>query len=236
MAGAISSRRTPRASAWATTDSMTSPMWSTSRRVPWNALLAVTAPSTSQIGRMPRWRAARGALDHDRRRAHAEDHPVAPAVERHGGFLDVLVGGGGARREEARTHPAEEVVGGDVVGGDDHDALAAARPDPVLGQRDGLRRARARRVDLGVRPPRPDQLGELRVPHRQDTEQEATVERVAVLIEGELQVVDAPVDLGQRRSRGRRLGRPWPAPPPARRAPRGAPRRCRTGSARRRSR
>ena len=60
IAGAISSREAPRASAWATTDSMTLPMWSTSSRVPWNALLAVTAPSNSQIGRMPRWRAEPG--------------------------------------------------------------------------------------------------------------------------------------------------------------------------------
>ena len=33
-------------------------MWSTSSRVPWKALLAVTAPSTSQIGCSPRSRAA----------------------------------------------------------------------------------------------------------------------------------------------------------------------------------
>ena len=38
------------------------------------------------------------------------------------------------------------------------------------------------------------------MPHRQDAEQEAAVERVGVLLEGELQVVDAAVDLGQRSS------------------------------------
>ena len=81
---------------------------------------------------------------------------------------------------------------------------AAAGADPVLGQGDRLGRAGAGRVDLGVRPTRPDQLGELRVTHRQDAEQEAAVERVAVLLEGELQVVDAPVDLGQRGARRRR--------------------------------
>ena len=80
---------------------------------------------------------------------------MAPAVERHRGVLDVLVRGGGARREEAGAHPAEQVVGRDVVGGDDHDALAAAGADPVLGQSDGLRGAGAGRVDLGVRPARP---------------------------------------------------------------------------------
>ena len=122
---------------------------------------------------------------------------MAPAVEWHRGLLDVLVRGGGTRRQEAGSHPAEETVGRDVVGCDDNDALAATGADPVLGQADRLRRARARGVDLGVRSARTDQLGELRVPHRQDAEQEAPVERVSGLLQGELQVVDPPVDLGQ---------------------------------------
>ena len=37
---------------------MTPLMWSTSRRVPWKALLAVIVPSTSAIGWMPRSAAA----------------------------------------------------------------------------------------------------------------------------------------------------------------------------------
>ena len=37
---------------------MTCAMWSTSSLVPWKALLAVTEASTSQIGWMPRSRAA----------------------------------------------------------------------------------------------------------------------------------------------------------------------------------
>ena len=58
VSGAIAARVTPRASACRTTSSMTPPMWLTSSRDPWNALLAVTAPSTSQIGVTPRSRAA----------------------------------------------------------------------------------------------------------------------------------------------------------------------------------
>ncbi len=50
----MSLRCTPRRSAWLTTDSITAPMCSTSRRVPWKAELAVTAPRTSQIGWTPR--------------------------------------------------------------------------------------------------------------------------------------------------------------------------------------
>ncbi len=56
--GAIACRDTPRPSASRTRDSMTPPMCSTSSLVPWKALLAVTAPSTSQMGWMPRSRAA----------------------------------------------------------------------------------------------------------------------------------------------------------------------------------
>ena len=48
-------------------------------------------------------------------------------------------------------------------------------------------------------PARPDQLGELGVPHRQHAEQEAAVERVAGPARASRsQVVDAAVDLGQR--------------------------------------
>ena len=175
--GAISCRRdTPRRSACATSFSITPPMWSTSSRVPWNALFAVTVPSTSQIGAMPRSRAASAALHDERRGAHADDHPVAALVERQRRLLDHLVGRGGARREEARADPVHQCRGG-VVGGDDHDPPAAPGADPVLGERDRLGGARARRVDLRVRPARADELGELRVAHRQHAEQEAAVER-----------------------------------------------------------
>ena len=159
-------------------------MCSTSSREPWKALLAVTAPSTSQIGRHAALARGRGALDHDAGRAHAEDHPVAAPIERQRGVLDQLVGGRGARGQEARADPRQQRLGGHVVGGHDHHAPAAPRADPVLGHRDGLRRARARRIDLRVRPARPDQLGELGVAHREHAEQEAAVEVVRLLLEG----------------------------------------------------
>src|SRR5450759_5624936 len=57
----MSWRRTPRASAWLTTFSMTPQMCSTSSRLPWKALLAVTVPRISAIGWMPRSRAASAA-------------------------------------------------------------------------------------------------------------------------------------------------------------------------------
>ena len=122
---------------------------------------------------------------------------MAAAVERQRRVLDHLVGGGRARGEEARAEPAQHGVGGGVVGGHDDHAPAAAGADPVLGDRDGLRRAGARGVHLRVGPARADQLGELRVPHRQDAEQEAAVERVRLVLELALHVVDAALDLGE---------------------------------------
>ena len=86
-------------------------------------------------------------------------------------------------------------VRGGVVGGHDQHAAAAPGADPVLGERDRLRGARAGGVDLRVRPPRPDQLGELRVAHREDAEEEPAVEGVRLLLERALEVVNAPLDL-----------------------------------------
>jgi len=179
--------------------SITWPMWSTSSRVPWKALLAVVALSTSQIGRMPRSRADSALSTTTDAARHADDHAVPPPVEGQGGLLDDVVGGGRAGDEEARGRPLEERVAGEVVGGDDDDAPAAAGADPVLRQGDALRGAGARRVDVRVRAARADELGELRVPHRQDLEDEAAVEGVAVLLDGRLQLVDAMVDVGEHR-------------------------------------
>ena len=177
---------------------MTSPMWSTSSRVPWNALLAVTVPSTSQIGCRPRSRAASAASTTMARRAHAEDHPVPSAIERQGGVGDVVVGRRCTAGEEAGAEPAEEVVGRDVVGGDDDDSTAAAGADPVLGDGHGLGGAGARRVDLRVRTAGADEVGELRVAHRQDAEQEAAVEAVRLVVDELAEVVQPPVDLVER--------------------------------------
>ena len=199
---------TPRASAWR--DDVLHHAADVRRRraaMPWKAQLAVTAPSTSQIGRDAALARGRGALDDDAGRAHAEDHPVAAPVERQRGLLDDLVGGRGAGGQEARAEPPQQRVGGHVVGGHDHDAPAAARADPVLGDRDGLRRARARGVDLRVRPARADQLGELGVAHGEHAEQEAAVEVVRLRLEVALELVDAAVDLVARRRRRRARSR-----------------------------
>ena len=126
-------------SACRTSFSITSPMCWTSSRVPWNALLAVTVPITSQIGCRPRSAAASGALHHQRRGAHPHDHAVPPAVEGNRGFLDDVVGRGGAAGQEAGAEPFDQVVRSDVVGRDDDHAAAAAGADPVL--RDATRPA-----------------------------------------------------------------------------------------------
>ena len=136
-----------------------------------------------------------GALHDQRGRAHAQDHAVPALVERQRRLRHVLVGGRGARREEPCAEPAQQVVARRIVGGDDDHPPAAAGADPVLGERDRLRGARARGVDLGVGAAGPDQLGELRVPHREHTEQEPAVEQVRVHLELVLHVVNATVDL-----------------------------------------
>ena len=145
MAGAISSRRAPRASAWATTDSMTSPMWSTSSRVPWKALLAVTAPSTSQIGRMPRWRAA-PALSTTI--AAAPMPRIIPWRRRSNGTAASSTSSSVAAAPDARKPaPIQPSRLSDVTSSAATTTTrsAAAGADPVLGHGDGLRRARRRR-------------------------------------------------------------------------------------------
>ena len=105
-----------RASACATSSSITWPMCCTSRRVPWKALLAVTVLSTSQIGRMPRSRAA-SALSTTR--AAAPMPMIMPWRRRSKGSAassTTLVGGGRAAGQEAGAEPLHQVVGGDVVG------------------------------------------------------------------------------------------------------------------------
>ena len=108
-----------------------------------------------------------GRFDDDRRRAHPDDHPVPATVERDRGLLDHVVGRGGTAGQEAAADPRQQRVAGDVVGRDDDDPARAAGADPVLGDAQCLGRARARRVHLGVRPARTDELGELRVAHGQ---------------------------------------------------------------------
>ena len=109
-----------------------------------------------------------GTLDDECGGTHAEDHPVAAAVERDRRLGDVVVGRRGTGREEAGAEPAEELVGGDIVAGDHDDATATAGADPVLCEADCLGGAGACGVDLCVRATGTDEVGELGVAHRQD--------------------------------------------------------------------
>ena len=161
-----------------------------------------------------------GALDDQRRGAHPEQHSVATLIEGQGGLLDDLVSRGCAGGQEPGADPRQQLVRGRVVGRDDDRPPAASHADPVLGDRDGLGRACAGRVDLRVRPARADQLGELGVTHREDAEEEAAVEPIRFLFELDPQVVDLAVDLGQRDAvamareslaQGLDLGQPLPA-------------------------
>ena len=159
-------------------------MCSTSSRVPWKALFAVTVPSTSQIGCSPRSRAASA----DSTTSAAAPMPmIMPCRRWSNGMAASSTTSSVAAAPEARkpdAEPRQQRVGRRVVGGDHDHPPAAAGADPVLGQRHRLRGARARRVDLRVRPARADDLGELRVAHRQAPEQEAPVEHVRLGLEG----------------------------------------------------
>ena len=140
---------------------------------------------------------ARGfrALDHQGRGAHAHDHAVTPAIERNGCFFHDVVGGGGSAGQEAGAEPTDQMVGSDVVGRDDDHAAAPPGADPVLRHRNRLRGARAGGVDLRVGTAGADELGKLRVSHRQHSEQKTPVEDVGLFLDGGAQFRDAAVDL-----------------------------------------
>ncbi|MEZ5097296.1 MAG: hypothetical protein R2731_15095 [Nocardioides sp.] len=139
-------------------------------------------------------------LDDERRGAHPDDHAVPAPVERRRRILHALVRGGRAAGEEPRPDPGHHPLAGGVVGRHHDHAPAAPGPDPVLGDRQRLRRARTGRVDLGVRTAGADQLGELGVPHRQHAEQEPPVEGVRVGVTLGAHLGQQSVDLGQRRA------------------------------------
>ena len=135
------------------------------------------------------------ALHHQASGAHADDHAVAAAVEGNGGLFDHVVGGRCSTGQKTGAHPSDQIVGSDVVGCDHDHAAATPRMDPVLGQRHRLCGARAGRVDLGVGTTRADEFSELRMSHRQGTEQETTVEDIRLFLDGVAQLVDAPLNL-----------------------------------------
>ncbi len=90
------------------------------------------------------------------------------------------------------------MVRGDVVGGHDDRASAAARADQILGDADGLCSGGAGAVVGDIRSPGADELGELGVPHRQDLEEEAPVEPVRLRLHRLLDLRDARVHLRPR--------------------------------------
>jgi hypothetical protein len=117
-----------------------------------------TSPMEGAVGRHRRqdvgdrtnpsffWRCR--VLEHNRSRAHPEDHSVATSIKGRGCVLDRVVSSGCSGRQEAGSDPAEQVVGSDVVRRDHHDPPAPAGPDPVLRDRERLGGAGARRVQL----------------------------------------------------------------------------------------
>ena len=64
--------------------------------------------------------------------AHANDHAVTATVEWDGSLFDRVVGGGRTAGQESGAHPVNQAVGGDVVSGDDHHAVAAAGSNPIF--------------------------------------------------------------------------------------------------------
>ena len=166
--------------------------------MPWKALLAVTAASISQIGADAALPCRFGGLDHESRCARSDDHPVPAAVERQGGVLDHVVGRGRAAGQEAGAGPGQQRVRGDVVSGDDDHPPAAAG---ILIQSSATHSACAVLAHAAFScvfgPARADQLGELRVAHRQRPEQEAAVEDERLSLQRVAQIGDAPVDLAR---------------------------------------
>ncbi len=139
-----------------------------------------------------------GAFDDDRRGTHADQHAVTAPVEWQRSVFDDIVGGGGAARQEAGTDPFHQRLVAGVVAGDDDDPVAASEPDPVLGDRHRLGRRRTGGVDLGVGAACADVLGELGVAHRQDPEQETTVERIRVGVDLGAHLVDHVLEFADR--------------------------------------
>ena len=119
------------------------------------------------MGCTPRAPRRLGRFDHDANRAHAKDDPVTAVVEGDGGLLDGLVGGR-APVAEARPHPLEQ----------ESEVTSSAPTMTTRRQRPARIQSSARatacvvlahaHVDLGVRAPGADDLGELGVAHRQD--------------------------------------------------------------------
>ncbi len=140
-----------------------------------------------------------GGLEDDGRRAHPDHHSVAAPVERRGDLFHDVASGGRTSSQESGSKPFHQRVGAHVICRDHDDAAAATGVEPVFGDRERLRGARARRVDVRIRATRADELSELRVPHGQDPEQEAAVELEGIVFDLLAQAGDASIELGLER-------------------------------------
>ena len=138
-----------------------------------------------------------GRFDDERCGTHPHDHPVATTVERGGGVFDVLVGRSGAACQETAGDPRHQCVARCVVRRHHDHAAASTGTDPILGHGDRLGGRSACRVDLGVRAAGADDLGELRVPHRQHPEEESAVELVRMRLDLAAKSGDQLIDFGE---------------------------------------
>ena len=147
-----------------------------------------------------------GSFDDEGRCTHPDDHSVPALVERGGDLASHVLNRRGTGSQEAGADPGQQNVAAHVVRRHDDHPAAAARANPVLGHRHGLRRTGAGGVDLGVRPPCADEFGELRMPHRQAAEDEAAVVLEPFDFQQMTQFRQAPVHLGGSRFRTRHTG------------------------------
>ncbi len=85
---------------------------------------------------------------------------------------------------------------GNIVGGDHDHPPGAPVADPVFGQPNGLRGARAGGVDLGIGSSRANVLGELRVTHSEHAEEKTPVKLVRLALDLRLHRGQPALDLG----------------------------------------
>ncbi len=135
------------------------------------------------------------SLDHQRRRAHADDRAVTARVKRQRGPVQAILGRRRAGGEHARADPLHHRFAGRVVAGDDDHPPAAPAANPVFGYGHGMRRRGAGGIDVCVRPTRADVLGKLRVAHGQHAENELAIKGVIQFGQPTLNLLDAAIQL-----------------------------------------
>src|SRR5208283_3730474 len=114
-------------------------------------------------------------------------------VERNRGLFHHFVGGRRSAGQKAWAKPPDHIVGGNIVSRDNDHATAPSGTDPVFYQPYGLCGSCASCVDLRVGTAGANEFGELRMSHRQDSEQEAPVEDIGIFLDSGAQLLDATV-------------------------------------------